>query len=40
LVYATGGFAYGGIKNEVDLLGGIFKNTTTATGYTVGGGIE
>jgi outer membrane immunogenic protein len=36
LVYATGGFAYGGIKNE----GYGLSNDGTATGYTVGGGFE
>ena len=36
LLYATGGFAYGGIKNDLD----IFKNHETATGYTIGGGWE
>jgi outer membrane immunogenic protein len=48
LLYATGGFAYGGIDNEIGVLvltkNGIVaetaKNTGTATGYTVGGGIE
>jgi outer membrane immunogenic protein len=36
LLYATGGFAYGGIKNDLD----IFTNHQTATGYTIGGGWE
>jgi outer membrane immunogenic protein len=36
LVYATGGFAYGGIKNKVD--GN--ESSGTATGFAVGGGWE
>jgi outer membrane immunogenic protein len=36
LIYATGGFAYGGIQNEVS---GI-KFNGIATGFTVGGGVE
>jgi outer membrane immunogenic protein len=41
LLYATGGFAYGGVTNEVDILTVLsFKNTGTATGYTIGGGYE
>jgi outer membrane immunogenic protein len=36
LVYGTGGFAYGGIRNEFTP----FKFNDTATGYTVGGGLE
>jgi outer membrane immunogenic protein len=43
LLYATGGFAYGGIKNDVfpavtGVLPFIFNGT--ATGFTVGGGWE
>jgi outer membrane immunogenic protein len=34
--YATGGFAYGGITNEVNG----FKSSGTAIGYAVGGGAE
>jgi len=40
LLYATGGFAYGGIKNEISVPGVAFKNNETATGYTIGGGVE
>ncbi|ADP71043.1 outer membrane protein [Rhodomicrobium vannielii ATCC 17100] len=43
LVYATGGFAYGGIKNDYDarhLGAGEFKFDGNATGYVVGGGVE
>ena len=51
LVYATGGFAYGGVRQSVDLFGpnvapvnGALQFTgsrsNTETGYTVGGGIE
>jgi outer membrane immunogenic protein len=40
LLYATGGFAYGGLRNEIDTGGIAFKNHDTATGYTVGGGWE
>jgi outer membrane immunogenic protein len=36
LVYATGGFAYGGVKNEINT----FSSDKTATGYVVGGGLE
>jgi outer membrane immunogenic protein len=48
LIYATGGFAYGGVKNSANFFGpqpgnvrqftGNFDNTET--GYTVGGGFE
>ena len=41
LVYFTGGFAYGGIKNEVWYhSGGDFRFDGTATGYVLGGGVE
>jgi outer membrane immunogenic protein len=41
LVYATGGFAYGGVHNsQVDNRPINFTVDTTATGYTVGGGVE
>jgi outer membrane immunogenic protein len=41
LVYFTGGFAYGGIKNQVTAPGGVdFNIDRTATGYVLGGGIE
>jgi outer membrane immunogenic protein len=41
LLYATSGFAYGGVKNEIAVPGVIeFKNAGTATGYTIGGGYE
>ena len=46
LVYATGGFAYGEVENNVSFfapsnaLQFIGRNRDTKTGYTVGGGIE
>jgi outer membrane immunogenic protein len=47
LVYGTGGFAYGGLKNQlVDVLTvpptgtATMQKDSTATGYVVGGGIE
>jgi len=42
LVYATGGFAYGSVKNSVaDANANYdFRKETTATGYVVGGGFE
>jgi outer membrane immunogenic protein len=41
LVYFTGGFAYGGIKNEANFPGiSNYVRNTTATGYVVGGGWE
>jgi outer membrane immunogenic protein len=40
LVYATGGFAYGGVDDEVSVFDGATKKDNTETGYTVGGGIE
>lgn len=39
LIYATGGFAYGGIRNEALAPAG-FSTSTTATGYVLGGGVE
>ena len=42
LVYATGGFAFGGIDNEISSTGPVIiaKNSRIANGYTVGGGLE
>jgi outer membrane immunogenic protein len=42
LVYATGGFAYGGLRSTVIVDGGAadFARDTTETGYAVGGGVE
>jgi outer membrane immunogenic protein len=42
LVYATGGFAYGGIDNDVKYgsAGAHFAFKDTATGYVAGGGLE
>ena len=41
LVYFTGGFAYGGIKNEVWYHSGSDNRFDgTATGYVLGGGVE
>ena len=46
LIYATGGFAYGDVRNSVNLFGTAgnlqFTGSTSniETGYTVGGGIE
>ncbi len=41
LVYGTGGFAFGGIDNEVAYSTGVtYKSDTTATGYVMGGGVE
>jgi outer membrane immunogenic protein len=49
LLYATGGLAYGGIKNSATLSGfnpngvavaALFSNTRTNVGWTIGGGIE
>lgn len=46
LVYATGGLAYGGLNNKVDFFGPAGqlqysgRDSSTKTGYTVGGGIE
>jgi outer membrane immunogenic protein len=42
LFYGTGGFAYGNVRNDVRFLqsGTEFKADNTATGYTVGGGVE
>jgi outer membrane immunogenic protein len=41
LLYATGGFAYGGL-DKTEFLKGIedFRFNRTATGYVIGGGIE
>jgi outer membrane immunogenic protein len=42
LFYVTGGFAYGGIKNEASFpgQGADFKINTTAMGYVLGAGVE
>src|SRR5262249_9823017 len=43
LVYATAGFAFGGIHNRVDgptLPGEPFRFDGTATGYAIGAGVE
>ena len=43
MVYVTGGFAYGEVKNEVAYAAGSaydYKRDTTATGYVLGGGVE
>ena len=44
LVYATGGFAYGDVKNSFNDAGtahpGVYKDDGTKTGYAVGGGLE
>ncbi|MGO8953833.1 MAG: outer membrane protein [Rhodomicrobium sp.] len=40
LLYATGGFAYGGVEDKLSVLTSTVSNSYTATGYAVGGGIE
>ena len=46
MLYATGGFAYGGVDNSASFTGTlgnvqfVGRDRTTKTGYTVGGGIE
>jgi outer membrane immunogenic protein len=41
LVYATAGFAYGGVRNSVDLVGfAPYRFDGTATGYVLGVGVE
>jgi outer membrane immunogenic protein len=43
LIYATGGFAYGGLSNSVSgpvLLDGPYSYSGVATGYVLGAGIE
>jgi outer membrane immunogenic protein len=44
LVYATGGFAYGGVKDTLSVTSArhtaAVDKEETATGYTVGGGVE
>ena len=44
LIYATGGYAYGRVTDQVTLANGgataLLANTHTATGYAVGGGLE
>lgn len=39
LIYFTGGFAYGDVRNQAVNPGG-FSINTTATGYVLGGGLE
>ncbi len=38
LIYFTGGFAYGGLRNSTD--SGTFKFDSVAAGYVLGGGLE
>jgi len=40
LVYFTGGFAYGGVRNVANFGGPDFVKDATATGYVLGGGWE
>ncbi|MGO9472631.1 MAG: outer membrane protein, partial [Rhodomicrobium sp.] len=40
LLYATGGFAYGGVEDKLSILTTTVSNSYTATGYVVGGGVE
>jgi outer membrane immunogenic protein len=40
LLYGTGGFAYGDVKQHALIGGAGFENAGTRTGYTVGGGLE
>ncbi|MGO9486916.1 MAG: outer membrane protein [Rhodomicrobium sp.] len=40
LVYATGGLAYGEVKNSASPLGVPFSIDNTAVGYVLGGGVE
>jgi outer membrane immunogenic protein len=40
LVYGTGGFAYGDVKQHAVVGPNAFDNVGTRTGYTVGGGLE
>jgi outer membrane immunogenic protein len=41
LIYATGGFAYGRVKEEyIDPILGTFSSSSTKSGWTVGGGVE
>ncbi len=41
LIYATGGFAYGNVDNQVAFNPGVtYSKSGIATGYTVGGGLE
>lgn len=40
LVYFTGGFAYGGVRNSVSNAGVDYSFSGTATGYVLGGGLE
>jgi outer membrane immunogenic protein len=44
LIYATGGFAFGGVKDQLSKVDGdgpgSLSNSKIATGYVVGGGVE
>lgn len=41
LFYATGGYAYGGVKTKVSILGvNVADSSTTKSGWTAGAGIE
>lgn len=43
LVYATGGFAYGGVQDKLSVDPSVIKTVShdhTATGYVAGGGVE
>ena len=40
LIYGTGGFAYGGVNNQISGLGQTFTRDRIETGYAYGGGIE
>lgn len=41
LLYATGGVAFADIDNRIDFAGGpSFRDSSTKTGYVVGGGLE
>ncbi len=40
LLYGTGGFAYGGVRDTLTSGGASIAHDATATGYAVGGGVE
>ncbi len=40
LIYGTGGFAYGDVRQHAILGADTFDNAGTRTGYTLGGGVE
>jgi outer membrane immunogenic protein len=40
LLYGTGGFAYGGVKDKLTVSGTTVQHDATATGYAAGGGLE